>query len=36
MAHTALELYSDSGDLLMLNFASKRLRSRARRHLKKK
>ena len=36
MAHTALELYSSGGDTLLLNFSSKRLRSRARRELKRK
>ena len=36
MAHTALEIYSSGGESLLLNFASKRLRSRARAELKRK
>ena len=36
MAHTALELFSSDGESLLLNFASKRLRSRARAELKRK
>lgn len=36
MAHTAVELFQDGGDLILLNFKNKRVRSVVRMWLKKK
>ena len=36
MEHSAIELFGDAGDLLLLNFKDKRLRSRVRRWIKVK
>ena len=36
MKHTALELYSDAGDIIMFNFGAKKERSRVRRWIKKR
>ena len=36
MAHTAIELFRDDGDTLMLNLPDKAMRSRVRRWIKRK